>query len=372
MIRILHILPGNMNMGGIEKYLMNVYRNIDKNIVQFDFIVHSENKNYFEEEIISMGGKIYRMPVKSKNIVKYYKKLKKFLLKHDEYETVHIHTTYSYSCVEALAAKKAKKKNVIIHSHNSNAILKRKIIHYILKRKQCCYGDYYIACSKDAAKWMYTSKIINTNKYMIWRNSIDTSKFVFNSNVRKNLRKKYNISEDTIVIGSVGRISYQKNPERIVDIFKKIIDKNNNVCLFMIGTGELEEKILKMIEEYGLINKFYHINNVSNVNEYMQMFDLFLFPSRYEGLGIVLIEAQAAGLKCFASSNVPQEVKITDLVTYINLNESDDYWANQLLKSMPYNRVDMSKEIKKAKYDNHENIKKIIEFYQKINNKKGE
>lgn len=367
MIRILHILPGNMNMGGIESYLMNIYRNIDRKKVQFDFVVHSKDENYYEKEINKLGGVIYRLPIKANNVKNYEKELTNLLKNHKEYNTVHIHATYSFSYIEAKVCKSCNIKNVIFHSHNKNAILKRKIYHYLFKHKISNYTTYNIACSFDAAKWMYKKNIIKNNLFSIWNNTINSSNFSYNKDARLKIRRKYNIGEDTLVIGNVGRISYQKNPEKLINIFNEIHKQNPSSVLFMIGEGELKEKINKKIKLLGLEKNVFLIGNVDNVNEYLSAFDIFLFPTRYEGLGIVLIEAQASGLKCFTSDKVvPKETNITTLINYINLNSSNKFWAKKVLENINYKRKNMNSEIKKSNFDNS-SIKNIEKFYIEIN-----
>lgn len=367
MIRILHLLPGNMNMGGIESYLMNIYRNIDRKKIQFDFIVHTEEENYYEKEIKELGGKCYRLPIKAKNIKKYEKELEELLKKHKEYKTIHIHATYAFSKVEARVAKKSGIKNVIFHSHNTNAICKRKIIHYIYKNKIDKYIDYPIACSMAAAKWMYNGKILKKQKYTIWNNTIDASYFAYQEEIRNKIRKKYKINKNTLLVGNVGRLSYQKNPERVISIFNEIKKQNQDSVLFILGDGEKKEKLKRQIRKLEIEDSVFLLGNVDHVEAYMQAFDIFLFPTRYEGLGIVLIEAQAAGLKCFTSATVvPIETKITDLITYIDLKKNDSYWSRKILGEKDYKRTNTKEQIQKANFDN-DFVQEIEKFYLKIN-----
>ena len=362
MIRILHCLPGNMNMGGIESYLMNIYRNIDRKKIQFDFIIHSSNENYYEKEIKKLGGKIFRLPNKADNIKEYKTLFTTLLKEHPEYKIIHIHAVYAFSKIEAKIAKENGLK-VIFHSHNKNAIIKRKLVHYFMKYNLDKYVDLKIACSLDAAKWMFNKNTIKNKEYYIWNNMIDSNKFIYNPEIRKQIREKYDINQSTLVIGSVGRLDYQKNPFKLIKIFKEINKKNPNSILFIIGEGDLKNKLEKKIRKYDLNNKVYLLGNKNNVNDYLQSFDIFLLPTRYEGLGIVLIEAQAAGLKCFTSKNkVPKETNITNLINYVSLYKSNKYWSDLILSLKKYKRLNRQKEIISAKFDNRI-IKEVEDFY---------
>lgn len=357
-IRIIHCLIGNMNCGGIESFIMNVYRNINRDLVQFDFIIHDSKENYYEKEIIMLGGKIYRVPYKSKNFLSYYKEMTNLIKQHPEYKIMHIHTTYSLSYFDAKLAKDNGVDTIIIHSHNNNANFKRKILHYIFKRKFDNISTYRFACSHSAAKWMFKKNTILNNKYYVVNNGIDIEKFFYDERIRNKIRKKYNI-ENKFVIGNVGRLSYQKNPEFLIDIFFNIYKNKKSSVLLIVGNGELMQKLKNKVKLLGIEDKVLFLGETNDVDLILQAMDVFLLPSRYEGLGMVLVEAQSNGLKCYTSNNVPTEVNLTGLVDFIDLNNSSSKWADIILSKNNNRKIDIEK-IREKGYD----IKDVARFLQ--------
>ena len=246
-IRILHCLPGDMNQGGIENFLMNIYRVIDKNLFQFDFIIHSKEESFYEKEIKQLGGRVYRVAQKSKNYKLYEKDMNKLLSEHKEYKIIHIHATYAISIFDEIIAKKHGLK-VIVHAHSSNDILKRKLIHFALKRKLSKETQYKFACSLKAAEWLFTKKSLRKNSLTIINNSIDSKKFVYNLDTRNSERKSIGV-EGKFVIGIVSRLSYLKNINFLIDIFNEIYKVNKNSVLLIVGEGpekeNLQNKVIK-------------------------------------------------------------------------------------------------------------------------------
>ena len=336
-IRILNIVP-NMKAAGVESFIMNIYRNIDRSKVQFDFIVHNKNKEFYDDEIEKLGGKIYRFTYKDdKNIIKYIRDLNHFFIEHPEYKIVHGHM----QSMMPLYLRIAKKHNVsvrIAHSHNNSyeKSLKGFILH-IFSRLSKYYSNVNFACSNDAGKYLFKKK-----EFSVIYNGIDFNKFVFSLNSRLKIRNELNINDNIVLIGNIGRTEKQKNQFFLLDFFSKIVKKNKNYRLIIIGTGSLENKLIEYSKKLQISNNVIFKKNINNINEYMCAMDAFCLPSLYEGLGIVLIEAQVSGLKCFATKDtVAKETNISNNIKYLPLNS--DEWANNLLNcSNNYERIECS------------------------------
>lgn len=368
-IRILHCLPGNMNQGGIENFIMNIYRKIDREKFQFDFIVHSADENYYEKEIKKLGGKIYRVEYKTRNFGKYKQDMEKILKEHKEYKIIHVHSTYAISLFDVLIGHKYGLK-VITHAHSSNDIMKRKLINILFKRKLSKITDYKFACSMKAAKWLFTKSSINKNEITIINNAIDTKKFLFDCHTRENQRKLLGI-EDNYVIGVISRLSYLKNIDFLIEIFSKVAKKDKSAILLIVGNGPEKLKLEEKVEKMSLTNRVVFLGEVDNNYELLQAMDVFVLPSKCEGFGIALIEAQAAGLKCFTSKDVvPREVQIEDNINkleFISLKKKPEEWAYEILKwNNNYKRLNTYKEIINAGYDLDSNIESIENKYIEI------
>ncbi|MCA1320224.1 glycosyltransferase family 1 protein [Bacillus tianshenii] len=356
-IRILHAVV-NMNRGGAETLIMNLYRNIDRNKIQFDFLV--SNNGVFDDEIISLGGNIYKTPyITDVGPLRYNKNILNFLKAHSEYKIIHCHMDK----VSGSVLKIAKKANIpvrIAHSHSSSkggSILAKIVKNY--------YGRFipYVAterfaCSNSAAKFLYkdlSSITIN--------NGIKVEDYTYSEFKRNDMRRQLNIS-DKFVIGHVGRFTEAKNHLFLLDIFKCINENNPNSTLLLVGDGYLKNKIQDKVIELGLSQSVKFLGIKDNVNEILQACDVFLFPSLFEGLGIALIEAQASGLKSITSKDaVPQETSVTNLVEYVSLKESAEFWAKKVLKyENGYERRNTYTDIVKAGFD----IKDTADYLQKF------
>lgn len=358
-IRILHVVP-NMQAGGLESFVMSIYRNIDRNKVQFDFLYHYEGEYFFDDEIRQMGGQIYNLTVRQDNdLRKYIRDLNSFFRKHKEYKVIHSHMP-SLGFIHLNVAKKQGVSVRIIHSHNSSFEKTFKgFIKSILGQFSVKYANYRFACSIDAGKYLYHNK-----EFTVINNAIDVSKFLFDSNIRNQMRDKMNLN-DKFVIGHVGRFVLQKNHSFLLDVFVKILEKKPNSVLLLVGDGDIKSKIENKVNELGIEKNVIFYGTSNEVQKLFQVMDVFILPSLFEGLGIVLIEAQAAGLKCFTSADVvPEEAHVSKNLEYIPLDESEIYWANKILKyDNYYERKDMYKDICEHKYDIESVSNKLQEFY---------
>lgn len=355
-IRVLHVVT-YMGRGGLETMLMNYYRHIDRDKIQFDFLVHRDFKANYDDEILSLGGKIYHVSRLNPFSLHYRHELDEFFKNHPEYKIVHVHQ----DCLSSFALKAAKKNNVLVriaHSHNAN---QDRNIKYLIKRYFMrsipSYATHLFACGKEAGDWMFQGF-----PYTIMNNAIETNQFKYNQSIRETVRNTLGIDSDTLVLGHVGRFFYQKNHDFLIDIFNEIHQMNRNVLLMLVGTGELEESIKEKVRKLNLTNHVMFLGSRNDVNQLMQAMDIFIFPSHYEGLPVTLVEAQASGLYIVKSDNVPSQCVMTPNMMSLSLNISPKEWAQQIL-DIHYERKDTSQYIKDAGYDIQQNSHWLQDFY---------
>ncbi len=363
-IRILHIV-GVMDQGGIETLLMNLYRNIDRSVIQFDFLTHSRKKGFFDDEIVSLGGKIYSVinPFNAKGIFLYNGMLSDFFKKHSKYNIVHSHMN-TFSGIILSISKKHGVKTRIAHSHTTIAASRIKIP---LSKMSRFFGQnsitHYLACSRDAAKWSFGRY---ADKALIFKNSIDLEKYRFSNDTRKAYRDKLDL-KDKFVIGHVGRFNEIKNHRFLIDIHAKLVKKKKDAVLLLVGDGPLLSNMRKKAHELGVADSIIFLGNRDDVEKLLCAMDLFVFPSTNEGLGIVAIEAQTSGLNCLVSDALPSEVKVTELLEYIHLDKGVDYWSSRIQKyQIQEERNKAYLKVKKQGYDIKENAEWLKDFYVKL------
>lgn len=357
-LRVLYVNGGLMHRGGIESYMMNYYRNIDRNKVQFDFIVHGYEKGEYDDEITAMGGKIFHVPIKSKHPLIYKKELRK-IFKNNDYKIIHSHL----DAMSAWVLKEAKKCGIpvrIAHSHNTQHLTTNKIkfaVNEYARKNINKFANYRCACSHDAAKWLFL-----TDDVIYVKNAIDIDKFKFDENVRNSVRAELGIG-DELVIGHVGRFDYQKNHEFLIEVLSKVVKTKKDTKLLLVGDGILRSDIEKQIADLGLRDNVIMLGIRDDACRIFNAFDIFAFPSRFEGLGIVLIEAQANGLKCIASDVVPREANAGGNVYYLPLNE--EIWNIQILKMDLNRKADIEMLVQRG-YDIKNEADKLCKMYLKL------
>lgn len=360
--RVAHII-GKWVGGGVEAVVMNYYRHIDKTKIQFDFICDEDSTNIPYEEIEKLGGRVILVPPYQK-IFDYQKKLIK-LFKENEYSIVHSHIN-TLSVFPLRAAKKAGVKVRIAHSHSTSnkKEWKKNLVKNILKPFAKVYATDYMCCSELAGRYLFGNKTYNEGKVYLLNNAIELEKFAYNEEIRKRKRKELNIDEDTLVIGHVGRFVAQKNHIFLIDIFNEVYKENRNSVLLLVGQGPLQDEIKQKVQKLGLINSVKFLNQRTDVNELYQAFDFFLLPSLYEGLGMVLIEAQASGCKCVTSTEVPIITKVSEKIKYISLKEDAKLWATSLKCMLGcFDRKDNSKKVSLNEFDIKIEVKNLENFY---------
>lgn len=366
MIRILHILH-SMNRGGAEAMLMNYYRNIDRARVQFDFLLTEQNHCLFEDEIESLGGKVYRVPLlRMSNPLPYVNSVNIFLLEHPEYRIVHSHTS-SKSAIPLWVAKRSGVPVRIAHSHNNKSEsgysgMVRDFLKFPLKH----VATDFFACGEEAAKWLYGEEMWKMGKVMILTNAIPVDQYRYDTKCRDDVRRCYKIEENTIVMGMVARFSRQKNHLFTLDLVKRLQERKNDVKLLLVGDGELRDDISKRVEELCIENEVIMTGVVSDVHRYLQAMDIVLMPSFNEGLGIALIEAQTNGMSCVVSDKVPQEANVTGNVDFLPLDVEAwaDCLADKIAKGLQRDDAAVEK-VRKAGYDIQTASKQLEEWYVK-------
>lgn len=351
-------------VGGVEAVIMNYYRKMDKDKIQFDFLCNTETVAY-EDEIEKLGGKIYKIPSRSKKIIKYYKALNNFYKENaGKYDIIWVNVCSLANIDYLIFAKKYGIKCRIIHSHNSKNMDSkiRGIIHKFNKLIIRNYATDFWACSSEAANWFYMNKKVKKNVIII-NNAIDSKIFRFDKKTRDFYRKKMNI-DNKFVIGHVGRFHFQKNQLFMIDVFNVIHRKNPDSILILIGEGEDEQKILNKIDSLGLSESIILLGTRNDVNKLMCAMDVFLFPSVFEGLGIVLIEAQAVGLPVVSSSdNIPATVNMAKNFKFLSLGDSIDDWAESVLSMSKVKRNIDNNLLAKNNYDINIEAKKLENFF---------
>lgn len=356
-IRVLQVVT-YMGRGGLETMLMNYYRHIDHSKVQFDFLTHREFDGDYDKEIKELGGNVYHLSNLNPLSIDYKTSLNDFFENHPEYKIVHSHL----DCMAGIPLKYAKLNNVplrIAHAHNSNQTKDLKYpLKLFYKRNIKKNANYLFACGDEAGKWMF-----NTDNFKVLNNAINARDYTFNINIRNDKRKEFGISDDSILIGHVGRFFPQKNHDFLIDFFNQFHKEHPNSYLMLVGEGELKTSIQDKVNTLGLEDYVIFTGLRSDVNELLQAMDVFLFPSLYEGLPVSIIEAQAAGLPCLISDKVPIECKKTDLVYQLNLNDSVNVWSDKIYELSHIIRRDTYEEIKESGFDIIENAKWLENFY---------
>lgn len=347
MIRILHCV-NDMHRAGLETMLMNYYRNIDRTKIQFDFLTHRPYRSDYDDEIESLGGKIYYAPrLYPQNYPAYFKWMKTFFKEHPEYKIVHSHIdTMSY--LPLLAAKKAGVPIRIAHSHNTSL---DKDFKYLLKQyfrfriNSVC--THRFACGEEAGKFLFGNR-----EFKVIPNAIDAEKFYFNKELRDRKRKELGL-DGKFVMGHVGRLSYQKNHKFLIEIFNELLKKESESLLLLVGVGEKEKELKIQVENLGIEDKVYFLGNRTDVNELYQAMDVFVMPSFFEGIPVVGVEAQFADLPCIFSDRVPKEVKFNFKTIFVKLNSSTKNW----IEAIEENKKAVRDLEKSSLYNSKYNIK---------------
>lgn len=358
-------IVGGMNAGGAETFLMKIYRELDKNKYQMDFCVTSEKEGFYDKEIIQMGGNIYKIKSKTKNPIRNFMDIKR-IVKNNKYNNVIRISQNSISTIDLLAAKLGGAKNTIFRSSNSDACssLIANICHYLFRPISYMIPKLKVAPSDKAAIFMFGSRNFKKGNVLILNNSFDLKKYEFDELFRDEIRSEFNIPENSIIIGHVGRFSSQKNHVFIIDLATKILEKNKNVYFFLIGVGELEKDIKETVKKNKIEKNVIFLGVREDVNKLYSAFDIFILPSLYEGMPNCVLEAQVSGLTCLVSNRITEKVNITDNVKFLDISTINE-WYNQISNINLCNRINKTKVLKANNYDIKDYINTVCKYFFK-------
>ncbi|WP_255464387.1 glycosyltransferase family 1 protein [Adlercreutzia sp. ZJ138] len=349
-----------MDRGGLETFIMNMYRQINREKVQFDFLCHRQGEHDYDEEIRSLGGRIYRISRCNPLSLRYLKELDTFFSKH-HYKVVHSHI----NCMSSLPLAVARRYGAavrIAHSHSSRQDKDLKYpIKLMCKRFIRHNATDLFACGVEAGKWMF-----GTSNFKVIRNAVDVSSYAFDKSVRSRVRDELEIESNALVIGHVGRFETVKNHAFIISVFATILDACPSAVLVLVGDGALRNNIEKQTISLGIFNSARFLGIRSDVSDLLQAMDCFLMPSIYEGLPLVLVEAQATGLPCLVSDSIPEDCDLGGkLVHRVSLREDVSLWAGRIMaiSNVGNDRSRGVSIVRQAGFDAHDVSARLQEFY---------
>lgn len=361
MIRVLHVV-GIMNRAGLETFIMNMYRCIDKEKYSFDFLCLMDQKGDYDNEIYELGGEIFYAPLKANGGVRRhfynYALLKREFKKYvGKYDIVHIHNYHAFdSYLYAKSALSAGFKKTIVHSHSTNAEF-HKWLHYCFRYLLDRLPIVKLACSQKAGEWLFGDKNIK-----VISNGIDTKRYEFNLEIRKKYRNEFGL-DNCFVIGHVGRFEYVKNQVFLCEILPAIQNSIPNAKLVFVGDGVELDNVKKICYEKHIEGALF-LGSRNDVNNFYQIFDIFAFPSFFEGIPLSIIEAETSGLPCVVSSGVPFDVDIVDNIYHINLNNPDE-WVRKIcaIYRMSIDRTINKTQIVNKGYDIYKSCEELEKIY---------
>jgi glycosyltransferase EpsF len=361
MIYVLNIIS-QLFCGGAEATIMNYYRNIDRSRIQFDFLVTSYEKCYYDDEAISLGARIFRRPMRTRKPISNMLAFIRLLRRHKEIKIIHIHHYLPMAAlIDVVLAWLCGVPVRIVHSH---LVLKRmSVMQKICRPILRLFTTHIVSCSIEAGISMFGIKPAEENKIFLYYNARDITKFIYDPIVRNAMRKSLGI-DDSFMIINIGRLEPQKNHLYLLEIFAELIKYYQNVLLFIVGDGYLKETIEAKISSLRLYGKVHLLGLRNDIHDLLQAADLFVLPSLTEGLPGVVIEAQIAGLPCLLADTITPECKLTDLITFIPINTGTTVWIDKILHSKNNStRGNMSEKIIAAGYNIKEAAKKLENFY---------
>ncbi len=367
-IKILMVM-GNTRMGGVQAFILNVLQNIDLNKFQIDIAINFyAEQNGIENECRKYGCKFYILPYfKLYNYCTFKRAWRKFLLE-NSYDIVYAHATNSAS----IFLKEAKSLGIktIAHSHSAGyrgGIVER-FVKKIFAKNVGKFADYWFACSEIAAKRLYGTSYHDYKNYYLIPNAINVDKYLFNSNIRNEIRRQLNIDDSVLLCGHVGTFSRPKNHKFLIDIFTEISHMKSNVKLLCCGAGSLMEDVKEYAKKCGVLDNIIFAGVVNNVHEYMMAMDIFIFPSIFEGFPVSILECQSAGLPITMSDTITSEVDLSDLVCRKSLTQSAHEWAETAIRKRSKERCKYNAIIGKTQYNIKTSISVLESLFDKLLN----
>lgn len=362
-IRILHVLTA-MNRAGAETMLMNLYRAIDRERVQFDFAVTAKETCDYDGEILSLGGKIIHYPkYTGKNLFAYKKWWDTFFRSHPEYRIIHGHIGSTASIYLKIA--KEHGRYTIAHSHSTGGMNVHDVLYKVLSYNTRFIADYFFGCSTEALISRYGKAITEQpEKSCVLRNGIDVQRYKHNEETCRTVREQLGLSQDTLVVGTVGRFTEAKNVFFIVDILENLKKRIPDYRFLWAGTGELKDQIVARIAEKNLQENILLLGVREDVPELLQAMNVFILPSKYEGLPVIGVEVQAAGLPMLCSDKVSPELKISNCISFLSV-DSTNPWVDGILQERTFRRIeDAPMDVAQAGYDVRTTSRWLLAFYE--------
>lgn len=365
-IRVLQMI-GSLEMGGSQAMIINLYKAINRDRIQFDFILDHPKATQLLPIVEELGARVYYMPTfKGKNYREIKKAWDKFFQEHPEYTILHSHVR-SYASLYIPIAKKYGLKT-IIHSHStSNGSGITSYIKAIMQYPLRFQADFFFGCSREAGQWLFGEKVVESDRYYVLQNAIDVSKYTFNPNIRLEYRRLLEISENKKVYVHVGRLHEAKNHLFLLEVFCEIQKRNPNSLLLLVGDGDLKHVIERKIKELKIEEYVMMLGARNDVANIFQAADCFIFPSKWEGLPVTVVEAQASGLPCFVSNTVTKDVNLSRLVINLPIDKGTDIWV-EAIEKIGNQRIDVSEDIKKAGFDIKKSAQWLTNFYEGLVN----
>ena len=351
------------NPGGVESFLINYYRHIDRDHIQFDFLCNSYNPVAYEDDLIKLGGRTFHITARSDNYSRYKKELEEVFRAHaKEWDAIWVNVCSLANIDYLKMARKYGINKRIIHSHNSQNMdgKLRGLLHEWNKKKIGKIATDYWACSEDAAKWFYSGNTLQ--KAVVIHNAIDVDRLKYDEQKRNDLRSKYGW-ENKFVIGNIGRLHFQKNQTFCLEVFSEYVKENPESVMVFVGQGEDEEKLKQQAKDLHIEDKTCFAGVQKDIQAWLSSFDLFLFPSLFEGLSVVALEAQANGVPVLASKGViPEDVKMNNNFIFLDLQENSNAWSKKIRQTRAMERVDYQTtkiEFMNKGYDIETEVKKL-------------
>ncbi|MBJ8075679.1 glycosyltransferase family 1 protein [Bacillus cereus group sp. N12] len=368
--KVLHIVSA-LNRGGAETLLMNIYRKIDRKQLQFDFVSHRNEKNDYEDEIMALGGRIYKVPSLGQiGPFAYVKELVK-IMSDNQYEVVHAHTDYQGGFV-AVAAKIAGVKKRICHSHSNNwpqdSGIKARVILKVLQSIIKYAGTNYCACSVEAARFLFGERMLQSQRIELIKNGIDINQFTdIDAESSVSVRRELNIPNTAKLIGHIGSFSESKNHVFILKVLKQILKRDSNFVAILVGDGPLRISIELKAKQLGIFENIRFLGVRKDIPRLMKSFDVFIFPSLFEGFGIVTLEAQSAGVPCVVADTLPNNTDMgLGIMSFVDLDEEIEIWCKEIYKALLKERPDREfiiNNISKLGFDINDNIYEWLSLY---------
>jgi len=359
--RIAQIL-GTVSTGGVASCVYNFYKHIDHTKYQFDFYTYDDFPN--QDEILALGGRVIHYP-KVFNVPKCVSFLRK-KFKENGYDIVHVHLT-TLSFVPLLAAKQAKVKYRLCHAHSTTHKEEgfKHTVKTALRLISSKNATNLLGCSNLSINWLYRKR---ADEAFLLRNAIDLDKFTVSQSKREFLREQYDVTNKKVV-GFIGRFEVQKNVLFLIKTFSYLTNIRDDAVLYLVGDGSLKDSAVSLINELGLDGKVKILPEIREVENYYALFDVFVLPSRYEGLPLVAVEAQTVGVPCLLSQYVTHEVDITKKCSFMSIDgeKAPQAWAKKISEELDKPRQDNKELIKSAGYDIKDEAKRLEKYYDGLN-----